>query len=88
MIASSINIPWLSVRDFNDLMVREEKIKGKEKGRRNLEAFQEMMWETKLIGIGFNRPKYMWYNRRDEDDRVKERLNRAPASMMGRKRFP
>lgn len=42
-----------------------------------MEAFNEMMRDTRLVDMGYNGQPFTWCNNREGNERIKERLDRA-----------
>lgn len=71
---------WMCVGDYNEIARATEKEGGRPKQQRVMDAFNSMMQYTGLVDMGFCGTPYTWTNKREGDQRISERLDRAIAN--------
>ncbi|XP_059451054.1 uncharacterized protein LOC132181841 [Corylus avellana] len=81
-------LPWVCIGDFNEILFPSEKWGGNTRSRRLMWDFQQALEECDLTDLGFLGPKYTWNNGREEEDFIKERLDRGVANHEWRDLFP
>jgi hypothetical protein len=82
------SVPWLCLRDFNEVLVQPEKLGGNLCQNSLMQAFQHTLETCKLTDLGFNGPKYTWSNCQERDALVKEQLDRGVANAAWQILFP
>jgi hypothetical protein len=73
--------PWLSLRDFNFVLDQSEKLGGCPIASSSNCPFKNLINHHGLIDLGFVGNSYTWCNNRKGLDVIKERLDRALASL-------
>ncbi|OMO50810.1 reverse transcriptase [Corchorus capsularis] len=86
--AGSVDVPWLVMGDFNDVLSSNEKLGGSVPNIGRCLSFSSMILTYGLIDLGFNGSSFTWVNKRKGLARVQERLDRALANSDWRLRFP
>jgi hypothetical protein len=76
-LKTHIPVPWLCVGDFNEILEPTEKRGAAVRGESQMDGFREALGECQLSELGFQRPKFTWSNRRDDDMFTTKRLDRA-----------
>jgi exonuclease III len=71
---------WLCVGDYNEIMEADEKFGAVTKSRRQMRDFCNTLEACNLQDLGYVGPKFTWCNMRDEDNFIKERLDRVCAN--------
>jgi exonuclease III len=71
--------PWLAIGDFNEAMWGFEHFSACPRPERQMAAFRDALADCGLTDLGFSGLPYTYDNRRDGDDNVKVRLDRAVA---------
>jgi ribonuclease HI len=79
-LKSHLPVPWLCVRDFNEILDPLEKRGAAVRGESQMDGFRDALGECQLSDLGFQGPKFTWSNRRDDDMFTIERLDRAVAN--------
>ena len=87
-IASLHQLPWLMVGDFNELLSCHDKQGGNSLNPRKVQLFKDRLDACGMVDLGFHGPKFMWVNKRDTDQFIEERLNRAFANSDWRGLYP
>ncbi|KAL2903855.1 hypothetical protein RDABS01_002565 [Bienertia sinuspersici] len=67
---------WLCVGDFNQILYDEEKLGGPKRSQCLLDGFKHALEDCDLLDIGYTGFQYTWWNGRDGDQSVHERLDR------------
>ncbi|GAA0170967.1 hypothetical protein LIER_43889 [Lithospermum erythrorhizon] len=68
---------WCIMRDFNNILEKEEKEGGNERSERSMQLFRNFVQRDKLLDLGYVGNSFTWCNRRSGEDCVKMRLDRA-----------
>lgn len=87
-LKGNIQLAWLCVGDFNEIVDQFEKGGGEMKQSRNICNFQKLISDLQLVDVGFHGPRFTWCNKIQGEGRVKERLDRALVSTEWRALFP
>jgi hypothetical protein len=69
----------LCVGHFNEITHQGEKYRAALRREGQMEEFRTTLEECQLCELGFEGPKYMWTNDREDGNFTKERLDRAVA---------
>ncbi|EOY19054.1 Uncharacterized protein TCM_043714 [Theobroma cacao] len=80
--------PWLCVGDFNEIFYESEKIGGTDRNESSMRAFRETCTDCVLRDLGYRGPRFTWWNNRDEEARIRCRLDRAMATQDWSAKFP
>jgi hypothetical protein len=73
--------PWLYIGDFNFVLDQLEKLGGCHVASSSHYPFKNFIDHHGLVDIGFARNPYTWFNNRNGFATIKERLDRALASL-------
>lgn len=73
------DLPWLCVRDFNEILHDHEQFGGNDREEWKKEGFREMVQYCEFMDLGYSGAPYTWDNRREGDRNIKVRLDRALA---------
>ncbi|CAN1132549.1 Transposon TX1 uncharacterized 149 kDa protein [Linum perenne] len=79
--------PWILIGDFNTLMSNEEKEGGLDLSYEALEPFNDFIFNNGLMDMGFKGQKFTWTNCRQDEDEIKERLDRALCNVEWRRMY-
>ncbi|KAK2652653.1 hypothetical protein Ddye_012509 [Dipteronia dyeriana] len=71
------NMPWVVLRDFNEIMCDSGKVGGSNKNWRDMARFREAVDDSNLEDMGFVGAKFTWSNKRDMIAVILERLDRS-----------
>ena len=71
------NLPWIVFGDFNKILCNEEQRSKSIRPRWQIENFRSVVEECNFHDLGYSGPLYTWTNRRDGDNEVSVRLDRA-----------
>ena len=74
-----LSLPWLCVRDFNEIIWSHEKLGRGLRQENMMKAFREVLDECGLMDLGFSSEKYTWKGKRP-GGLVLERLDQAVAN--------
>ncbi len=79
---SPLNLPllWLCNGDFNELLSNNEKFERCVSAKGKTQKFRDALSDCELHDLGFQGYWFTWWNKRYEDEMIKERLNRAVAN--------
>ncbi|KAF7115523.1 hypothetical protein RHSIM_RhsimUnG0053200 [Rhododendron simsii] len=80
--------PWFCVGDFNEIGSIWEKQGGGECPRSRIELFQSFLSDCALMDLEFKGPAYTWTNNQGEGFNIRERLDKALATVEWREIFP
>ena len=77
-LASSIILPWVVLRDFNEMLAEDEKMGSLPLNGNTISTFRDCIDQCGLMDLGFHEPRYMWTNKILIWHRnVKDRLSRG-----------
>lgn len=79
---------WICVGDFNEISHHDEKIGGRRKDQRMLDAFNSLMGDLQVDDLGFQGQRWTWTNNRSGAERICERLDRILANRSWCNQFP
>ena len=79
-LKEKFNLPWLCAGDFNEITKADEKLGGRFRPRRQMEAFRDVLDECEFKDLGFVGGKYTWYRGTGGGNSIWERLDRAVAT--------
>ena len=75
------HLPWLCLGDFNEILLREEKLGGALRSQQQMDAFRNVVNRCGFKYTGYSGSKYTWCNQREGEDRMYLRLDRAFATL-------
>ena len=75
-VASLHNSPWIIVRDFNEVLVDNDKFGGKAVNANRSLLFKDCLDSCNMVDLGFSGPRFTWSNRRRVRSFIQERLDR------------
>ncbi|XP_028081678.1 uncharacterized protein LOC114283052 [Camellia sinensis] len=87
-VAAEMHYPWLCVGDFNQVGSIFEKQGGRECQVSQLCKFQELISDCNLTDLGFQGNAFTWSNHQKSAGNVRERLDRALATIDWQDLFP
>lgn len=87
-LAEASPLPWCIIRDFNDLMLSDEKKGGQQHPRALLAGFSETVMNCGLNDSGFNGERFTWERSRGTNRWVQERSDRGLAMKKWNWLFP
>ncbi|XP_040988956.1 uncharacterized protein LOC121236574 [Juglans microcarpa x Juglans regia] len=82
------DIPWLVCGDFNEVLCIDEKLGGRQRQERLMNAFRKVLNDCHLFDLGFQGLKYTWSSTRQNQQVISERLDRFVANMKWMECFP
>ena len=71
------NLPWVCLGDFNEALFQTDQIGGNPRGFLQMEDFRDCLADCGLADLGFSGYPYTWDNKRDGDENIQVRLDRA-----------
>lgn len=87
-VANLHNKPWAIAEDFNEVLVEEDKYRGRMISTNRSLLFKECLDTCNMVDLGFNGPRFTWTNWRDIFDLVQERIDRFFANPSWCTNFP
>ena len=87
-LRTTSSLLWLIIGDFNELMGMSKKEGGSNRPRQQMENFVEAVNWCGLRDIGFIGPKFTWLYERSDRSQIRERLDRAFATIDWVNLFP
>ena len=87
-LKSKLTIPWLCAGDFNEIAEADEKLEGRLRPIKQMEAFKDVLDECEFKDLGFVRGKYTWCRGSRGDNTIWERLDKAVATTDWIELFP
>ncbi|KAG2674103.1 hypothetical protein I3760_13G120100 [Carya illinoinensis] len=82
-----VGCAWLVMGDFNEILHMGEKRGGRSRPEWQMEDFSDMLVECRLLDLGFCGPQFTWWNGRQEEHSVSERLDRFCANQEWSSKF-
>lgn len=79
-LSESVNLPWLLIRDFNEISKPQEKFGGRPPDNSRMQLFIYFLNRANLIDIGFIGPRFTWTNCRQIGPIVRTHKDRANAN--------
>ena len=87
-LKNKFTLPWLCAGDFNEILKADEKLGGRLRPIRQMEAFREVLDECEFKDLGYVGGKYTWYRGSGGGNTIWERLDRAVATIDWIEKFP
>ncbi|KAE8790954.1 hypothetical protein D1007_34768 [Hordeum vulgare] len=88
ILHNQASLPWLCARDFNEVLLAEEKEGGREKDQACMEKFKEDLEFFGLEDLGFEGDKFTsWNNNHRWENYIQEHLDRVVVNEVWRNRF-
>ena len=81
-------LPWLCIGNYNEILHSGEKNGRHPRPLPLMVAFQNTLLACRLIDLGYNGYMYTWWNGREGEAFVEERLDRACASLEWSELYP
>ena len=78
-----VDLPWLMVGDFNEILSNNEKEGGNIRPQRCMQQFRDCLFDCNLEDLGFIGDKFTWRR-----GRIRERLDRAVSNQRWRDMIP
>ncbi|GKV40167.1 hypothetical protein SLEP1_g47835 [Rubroshorea leprosula] len=88
VIHAMVKGPWLVIGDFNDITCQDEKLGGNIVPQYRIRAYVDCMNYCDLLDLGYSGPKFTWVNKRESNQLIRERLDRAWVNPSWRMLFP
>jgi hypothetical protein len=82
------SLPWLYAGDYNEIIRSDEQVGGNAQSAAQMERFRGCLADYGLADLGFSGYKFTWNNRRDGQDNVQARLDRATCDASFSEMFP
>ena len=79
---------WLCIGDFNQILYKEEKFSFKNGTIPGAEEFQQVLRDLQLSDLSASGQRFTWMNKREDEDFVMERLDRAFGSVEWVNQYP
>ncbi|KAK4605752.1 hypothetical protein RGQ29_000158 [Quercus rubra] len=79
---------WLCIGDFNQILSREEKLTFKNGNIVGADDFQQVLSDLQLCDLSASGQRFTWMNKREDEDFVMERLDRAFGSVEWVNKYP
>ena len=79
-LKNSSSLPWLVIRDFNEIIGLSEKEGGRIRPKRQMELFLEVINFCALKDLGYVGPRFTWLFQQRDGFQIRERLDRALGS--------
>lgn len=76
------------IGDFNNILINDKKMGGNEKSDWSFRNFSNFISDIRLLDLNFVGHPYTWWNRRDGDECILERLDRGLISHRWRVQCP
>lgn len=73
------DLPWLCAGDFNEILHDQEQFGGNDREEWKMEGFREAVQYCGFTDLGYSGTPFTWDNRREWDQNIKVRLDRALA---------
>ena len=80
-------MPWVCLRDFNEILYASEKNGGLERSQQQMDGFRRVVNACGFHDLGFEGPEFTWCNRRTGDGRIQLRLDRVFATSEWRQHY-
>ena len=74
---SQLEKPWLCFKDFNEIIRREEKLRGARRPYHQMQQFREVIDEYGFMDLGYEGSKYTWSKHFENGVSIWERLDRC-----------
>ena len=87
-LKNTSSLPWLVIRDFNEITGPFEKEGGSMRAQRQMEIFVEAINQCSLREVDYVGPRFTWIYQCKDGEQIKERLDRALATQEWLKLFP
>ncbi|KAL2929274.1 Lipoprotein PrgK [Bienertia sinuspersici] len=80
--------PWLCAGDFNQILYNEEKLGGSLREQSVMREFKEALEDCGLMDLGYVKFEYTWWNGREGEENIHERLDRMVGNNKWLEEFP
>jgi len=87
-VANLHNLPWLLLRDSNEILNGNDELGGRQVYLSTALDFKACLDKCNFLDLGFLGPKYTWSNLRQVTDHILERIDRCFANPTWRVLFP
>jgi exonuclease III len=87
-LSAQDDLPWLCAGDFNEILRQDEQIGRNERNENQMALFRDCLTDCRLTDLGFRGYEFTWDNRREGEDNVQCRLDRATGSPSFLELFP
>ncbi|KAK8568825.1 hypothetical protein V6N12_007365 [Hibiscus sabdariffa] len=79
-LAATVQVSWLVVGDFNEIMFADEKREGLRRSERQMSCFRYALSDCSLMNIGYRGSWYTWEKGRVQATNIRERVDRGVAN--------
>ncbi|KAK7829332.1 hypothetical protein CFP56_029493 [Quercus suber] len=79
---------WLCIGDFNQILSKEEKLSFKNENIIGAEDLQRVLMDLQLCDLSASGLRFTWMNKREDEDFVIERLDRAFGNVEWVNKYP
>uniref|UniRef100_A0A5B7BGF4 Endonuclease/exonuclease/phosphatase domain-containing protein n=1 Tax=Davidia involucrata TaxID=16924 RepID=A0A5B7BGF4_DAVIN len=86
-LRQQMDIPWLCLGDFNEILCDSEKLGMRSRDECQMRDFRKVLDDCGFRDLGFYENRFTWCNRRDGEANILERLDRAIATTDWCQRF-
>jgi hypothetical protein len=87
-LSAQDELPWLCAGDFNEILRQEEQIGRNARNENEMALFRECLTDCRLTDLGYRGYDFTWDNRREGENNVQCRLDRATSSASFLELFP
>ena len=77
---SQFQLPWLCLRDFNEILSMHEKAGGFARSQQQMDGFRNVVNFCGFSDLGYCGTDFTWCNMQDNEHRIQLRLDRALAT--------
>ena len=77
---SQFQLPWLCLRDFNEILSMHEKAGGPVRSQQQMDGFRNIVNFCGFSDLGYCGTDFTWCNMQDSENRIQLRLDRALAT--------
>ena len=81
-------MPWIYVGDYNGALVQKEHIGGKPRCLKQMDEFRDCLEDCGLADMGFSGYSFTWDNKRQAEENIQVRLDRATCTLAFMQMFP
>lgn len=80
--------PWVVFGDFNEILVPNEKMEGRERPEQEMRDFRDVISDCTQRDLGFQGPMFTWFNGREGLNCISESWIRTSLTLSGLTSFP
>ena len=86
--AAIINLPWVLLGDFNDMISKDEKMGGLPLNKTRIAVFRNYLDKCGLMDLGCQGPRFTWTNKSPCNGPIQEQLDRGLGNAKWKLLFP